>query len=131
MIIERIATVEEDIEKIENSEQVFKIVKAMLGKEITVQEHFIVITLRASATPITAKILFKGTVDKSEVHMRDIFRVAIEDNATKSYSSTQPSKWHFRAKFGRYCNNFKNKRSWQINGRGAIRPFNSYRRGLL
>ena len=45
------------------------------------QEHFAVMTIDAHARPIDLHIVALGTADRVEAHPRDIFRVAILDNA--------------------------------------------------
>lgn len=47
------------------------------------QEHFLVVYLNNQNKIITYKTLFKGTIDRSVVHPRDVFREAVQINATR------------------------------------------------
>lgn len=47
------------------------------------QEHFLVVFLNNQNAVLGHEILFKGTIDRSVVHPRDVFRVAISMNATR------------------------------------------------
>ena len=47
------------------------------------QEHFLVVYLNNQNKIISYKTLFKGTIDRSVVHPRDVFREAIHLNATR------------------------------------------------
>jgi len=44
-------------------------------------EHFIVLTLDAAQKVVGRHVVSKGTLNQTLVHPRDVFRVAIEDNA--------------------------------------------------
>jgi DNA repair protein RadC len=46
------------------------------------QEHFIVTTLDGSHNIIKTRVITKGLVGQTAVHPREIFRLAISDNAT-------------------------------------------------
>jgi DNA repair protein RadC len=63
------------------------------------QEHFIVITLDGAHRPIKTRAITKGLVNKTMIHPREVFRVAIKDNAVAVIvshnhpsGSTEPSK---------------------------------------
>lgn len=48
------------------------------------QEHFLVVYLNNQNRILSYKTLFKGTIDRSVVHPRDVFREAIHLNATRT-----------------------------------------------
>ena len=81
MIMEKISCQMAKEKKIKNASNAAEIVRAMLNQRISIQEHFVVLTLNSQSYVIGARILFIGTVDGSMVHPRDVFRCAIEDNA--------------------------------------------------
>ena len=47
------------------------------------QEHFLVVYMNNQNVVLNHEILFKGTVDRSIVHPRDVFRQAVSYNATR------------------------------------------------
>jgi DNA repair protein RadC len=47
------------------------------------QEHSIVVTLNSRSRILRRHVISKGTLDAALVHPRDLFRVAIQDNAAK------------------------------------------------
>lgn len=82
---------------ISNPSALYDFIKAEIGS--LKNEHFLVVCLNTKNVVITYKILFIGTVDMAVVHPRDIFRFAIENNATSIIcahnhpsSDTSPSK---------------------------------------
>lgn len=82
---------------IANPKALFDFIKAEIGN--LKNEHFLVVCLNTKNVIIDYKILFIGTVDMAVVHPRDIFRYAIEKNATSIIcahnhpsSDTTPSK---------------------------------------
>jgi len=64
--------------KIKNIEDVLSLVKDIRDKK---QEHFITITLTGASSVIEKREVFKGTVDFSVVHPREIFADALTDRA--------------------------------------------------
>jgi len=64
--------------KIRNTDDILSLVKDIRDKK---QEHFITITLTGSSSLIEKREVFKGTVDYSVVHPREIFADAIADRA--------------------------------------------------
>ena len=55
--------------------------KELIGDDIELVENFIVITLNSSSKVIRSEVLYRGTLNQSLVHPRDIFRDAIKENA--------------------------------------------------
>ena len=51
--------------------------------DITKQEHFLVFCLDTKNTIKRIEVVALGTVDQCSIHPRDVFRTAIECNATK------------------------------------------------
>jgi DNA repair protein RadC len=64
--------------KIKNTEDVLKLVDEIRDKK---QEHFITITLTGASNVIKKRIVFKGTINYSVVHPREIFADALTDRA--------------------------------------------------
>lgn len=64
--------------KINNTEDVLDLVADIRNKR---QEHFITITLTGASTVIEKRTVFKGTINYSIVHPREIFSDAITDRA--------------------------------------------------
>jgi len=64
--------------KIKNTEDVLKIVDDIRNKK---QEHFITITLSGASNVIEKRTVFKGTINFSIVHPREIFTDALTDRA--------------------------------------------------
>lgn len=65
-------------QKINNTEDVLSIVSEIRNKK---QEHFITITLTGASTIIEKRTVFKGTINFSLVHPREIFSDALTDRA--------------------------------------------------
>lgn len=65
---------------INNPKALNEFIKAEIGG--LENEHFLVVCLNTKNKIIDYKILFIGTVDMAVVHPRDIFKFAIESNAT-------------------------------------------------
>lgn len=65
--------------KIRNVEDILSLVGDIRDKK---QEHFITITLTGASVLIEKREVFKGTIDKSIVHPREIFADAISDRAS-------------------------------------------------
>ena len=53
----------------------------LIGDDIELVENFIVVTLTNASKVIRAEILYRGTLNQSLVHPRDVFRDAIKENA--------------------------------------------------
>lgn len=64
--------------KIRNTEDILALVQDIRDKK---QEHFITITLTGSSSVIEKREVFKGTINHSMVHPREIFADAIADRA--------------------------------------------------
>jgi DNA repair protein RadC len=64
--------------KIKSTEDVLALVQNIRDKK---QEHFITITLTGASSVIEKRVVFKGTVDYSVVHPREIFADALTDRA--------------------------------------------------
>ena len=64
--------------KIRNTEDILALVQDIRDKK---QEHFITITLTGASVIIEKRIVFKGTVNFSVVHPREIFADALTDRA--------------------------------------------------
>lgn len=64
--------------KINNTEDVLSLVTDIRNKK---QEHFITITLTGASNVIEKRIVFKGTINYSIVHPREIFADALADRA--------------------------------------------------
>jgi DNA repair protein RadC len=67
-----------DEKKITNTEDILTLVKDIRDKK---QEYFITMTLTGSSSLIRKREVFKGTIDHSIVHPREIFADAILDRA--------------------------------------------------
>ncbi|CAM3566764.1 DNA repair protein RadC [Erysipelothrix urinaevulpis] len=65
---------------LENPKSLVKWLNSEIGFEN--QEHFIAVFLNHQLKILGHKLLFKGTVDKSLVHPRDLFREAVRFNAS-------------------------------------------------
>jgi len=76
----RIMDVADYIYQIRDSNDAYYLVKDDLEREI--QELFLAIYLDNKSYVIAKKILFKGTVNRSEVTARDVFREGVKYNAT-------------------------------------------------
>ena len=66
--------------KFTNPSIIFEYYKNTLGKQN--QEHFCAIYLNSSKTIIKEKVLFKGTINHSMVHPREVFKEAYKCDAT-------------------------------------------------
>lgn len=75
----RVMDISDCIYQIKDSNDAYYLVKDELEREI--QELFLVIYLDNKSYVITKKVLFKGTVNKSEVTARDVFREGVKCNA--------------------------------------------------
>ncbi len=64
--------------KINNTEDVLSLVADIRNKK---QEHFITITLTGASNVIEKRVVFKGTINYSIVHPREIFADALTDRA--------------------------------------------------
>ncbi|MBM3206909.1 MAG: JAB domain-containing protein [Candidatus Staskawiczbacteria bacterium] len=69
------------IKKITCAKDVFDLFHARLRDEK--QEHFIVLMLNTKNNIIREETVFKGTLDSSVVHPREIFKAAIKNSAAK------------------------------------------------
>jgi DNA repair protein RadC len=67
-----------DEKKIRNTDDILSLVQDIRDKK---QEHFITITLTGASGLIEKREVFKGTVNHSMVHPREIFADAISDRA--------------------------------------------------
>jgi DNA repair protein RadC len=67
-----------DDHKIKCTEDVLRLVQDIRDKK---QEHFITLTLTGASSLIEKRIVFKGTVDFSLVHPREVFADALTDRA--------------------------------------------------
>lgn len=67
-----------DEKKIRNTDDILSLVKDIRDKK---QEHFLTITLTGASALIEKREVFKGTVNYSMVHPREIFADAISDRA--------------------------------------------------
>ena len=65
--------------KIRNTDDILALVADLRDKK---QEHFITITLTGASTLIEKREVFKGTINFSVVHPREIFADALADRAT-------------------------------------------------
>lgn len=66
---------------ISNPESLFNFIKSEIGA--LSNEQFLVVCLNTKNMIINYKIMFVGTVDVTVVHPRDIFKFAIENNASR------------------------------------------------
>lgn len=64
--------------KIQNVDDILKLVEDIRDKK---QEHFISLTLSGASLLIEKRVVFKGTVDNSLVHPREVFADALIDRA--------------------------------------------------
>lgn len=64
--------------KINNTEDVLSLVSNIRNKK---QEHFVTITLTGASSVIEKRVVFKGTINYSVVHPREIFADALTDRA--------------------------------------------------
>jgi len=64
--------------KIQNVDDILKLVEDIRDKK---QEHFISLTLSGASLLIEKRVVFKGTVDSSIVHPREVFADALTDLA--------------------------------------------------
>lgn len=67
--------------KITNPEQAYNIVKSFIGN--TDREYFIVMNLNTRNEPCSVEICTIGSLDKTIVHPREVFKSAIITNANK------------------------------------------------
>lgn len=75
----RVLSKEDNIKQICNSNDVYYYVKDDLEHEL--QENFLAIFLDTKKNIINKKIFFIGTVNQSNVYLRDVFRDAVKNNA--------------------------------------------------
>ncbi len=66
--------------RVTSSDDAVDVFRALVGEDIAVAEHFVVITLTGASQVISAKVIHRGTLNQSLVHPRDIFYLAIGDN---------------------------------------------------
>lgn len=66
------------IEKITTAESVYTHLHEYANQE---QEHFLLLTLDGASNIISTTMVFKGTLNQSLVHPREVFRKALLDNA--------------------------------------------------
>ena len=57
------------------------LVRDLIGDDLEMVENFVVVTLTNASKVIRAEVLYRGTLDHSIVHPRDVFRDAIKENA--------------------------------------------------
>ncbi len=76
----RVLSKKDLIYQIKTGDDVYNLVKDEMALEL--QEKFLVIYLDTRKYVLFKKVLFIGTVNKSEVSPRDIFREAVKNNAT-------------------------------------------------
>ncbi len=57
------------------------IAKNLIGDDMELVENFIVVSLTSASKVIRSEVLYRGTLNRSLVHPRDIFRDAIKENA--------------------------------------------------
>ena len=70
---------EDNIKQIRNSDDIYYYVKDDLENEL--QEKFVAIFLDTKKHIISKKTIFIGTVNQSNVYLRDVFREAVKNNA--------------------------------------------------
>ena len=80
-ILTRIHLAEKPIKKISCAKDVFDLYHERLKDEK--QEHFIVLMLDTKNNILGEETVFKGTLDASIVHPREIFKTAIKNSASK------------------------------------------------
>jgi len=64
--------------KIQNVDDILKIVEDIIDKK---QEHFVSLTLTGASLLIEKRVVFKGTINSSIVHPREVFADALTDRA--------------------------------------------------
>lgn len=79
--ISKTETVREAMQKITDSQEVYQVVKPIIGSDMQIKEHFLLITLDGASCIIRAEVISIGTLNQSLVHPREVFRPAIQDNA--------------------------------------------------
>ena len=67
-----------DKTKIQNVDDIIELANEIRGKK---QEHFLTLTLSGSGSLIEKRVVFKGTINQSIIHPREIFADAISDRA--------------------------------------------------
>ena len=67
--------------KITEANTVKKIFEKVIGDDMTKQELFLVMALDGAGKEIYTKVIFKGTINQSLVHPREIFSDAIRERA--------------------------------------------------
>lgn len=67
------------MQNITSSSIAFQYLKTFFQFEV---EEFWVLSLNTAKVPISIKLIARGTVDKCYIHPRDIFRFAIQSNAS-------------------------------------------------
>jgi DNA repair protein RadC len=65
--------------KVNNTDDVLTLVSDLRNKK---QEHFVTITLTGGSTVIEKRTVFKGTINSSGIHPREIFADALNDRAS-------------------------------------------------
>ena len=76
-----IPSVVNEAPKVTSSFDVATVVRDVIGEDISLVENFVIITLDGGSKVIRAEMVYRGTLNQSLVHPRDIFRIAIEDNS--------------------------------------------------
>ena len=89
--ISKIETVREPSLKVSSSGDVADIVRGIIGDDINIKEHFVLITLDGASNVITSEVISIGTLNQSLVHPREVFRRAILDNSAGIISHNHPS----------------------------------------
>ena len=67
--------------RVTDSDEVAEIVRELVGKQMSLKEHFCIITLNGNSSVIRSECIHIGTANQSLVHPREVFRPAIIDNA--------------------------------------------------
>ncbi len=76
-----IPNVVSDAVRVTSASDLADVVKAVIGEDMNVVENFVLVTLDGASKVIRAEMVYRGTLNQSLVHPRDIFRLALIDNA--------------------------------------------------
>lgn len=76
----RVLSKKDLIKQIRTGEDVYDLVKDEMKNEL--QEKLIAIYLDTKKYVIMKKVIFIGTVNQSDIHLRDVFREAVKNNAS-------------------------------------------------
>lgn len=71
----------EEPKRITDSGQAAETARSLIGDQMDIKEHFILITLDGASHITRAETVHVGTLNQSLVHPRDVFRPAIIDNS--------------------------------------------------